>query len=483
MHRCGRRVLVWLAPLAALGVALLPTLLHGFPRGHDWQLALTRIAEYGHAVADGQIPPYWTPNVYGGQGAPMFLFYSPLFLIAASLGAAVLGSVTAGGTLAIWVFAVAGFLAVSDLLRSLGAEGAGARVAAALLVLHPYLLTDSLLRNADAEFAALSLLALPLAGVVRMASGQGGGFARLAVGLMLAVLAHNLTALVTAGLVTAFGLVLLWDAERRVQIRFALATATGLLLSSWLWLPALGYRHLIRQDELTRGSLDFHSNFAPIFGWGSYSSVGVLPGLVLLASSAWLIKTRPDGISGRVAWLLATVSGVFLCLQSQLSTPIWDALPVLPLFQCPWRFQGPLAVCIAALAGLAWSRVSVDWPARSRLAMEWLFLAALILNAGTHLSNVRPLPDDARAQLATMLTPEGIRTTGLKVTVGDEYLPAVGVDPAALPYGPDRMPPLRYLGLAVSGATALAWIGLLIRRRRILTDSSSPTGKTAAASM
>ena len=471
----ARRLLAWFAPLGALGIFLLPTLIHGFPRGHDWQLALTRIAEYGHAVGEGQLPPYWTPNVYGGHGAPMFLFYSPLFLMVASAASAVLGSVAAGGVAAIWVFAVVGFLTVVDLLRSLDAQGSGARVAAMLLVLHPYFVTDALLRNADAEFAALCLLPLPLVGVVRLAAERQGGGTRLALGLALVVLAHNLTALVAATLVGVFGIVLLWDAERRVQLRFLLATATGLLLSAWLWLPALGYRHLIRSDELVRGRLDFHENFEPIFGWGNYSSVGVLPAVALLVGLAWLLRTLPGGRPGRVAWTLAAASGVFLFLQSALSTPVWETVPLLPLFQFPWRFQGPLSVCVAVLAGLAWSRTSADWPEGRRLAMEWLLLVFLVLNAGTHLSNARPLPDDTRAQLATVLTPESIRSQGLKVTVGNEYLPAKGVDPATLPFGPDRVPPLRTAGLVVSSLTALAWLGAILgirRRRRILTGSS-----------
>ena len=451
---------------------LLPTLLYGFPRGHDWLLALTRIAEYGHAVGDGQLPPYWTPNVYGGHGAPMFLFYSPLFLMVASAGAAVLGSVASGGVVAIWTFAVAGLLAVGDFLRSFDSEASedsGGRVGAMLLLLHPYLVTDALLRNADAEFAALCLLPLPLAGVLRLASGRRGGATRLALGLALVVLAHNLMALVAAATVAVLGVVLLWDAERRVQLRFLLATTTGLLLSSWLWLPALGYRPLIRSDELVRGRLDFHQNFAPIFGWGSYSSVGILPAVALFAGLAWLLKTRPGGPAGRTSWTLAAASGVFLCLQSPLSTPIWETLPLLPLFQFPWRFQGPLAICVAALAGLAWSRASAGWPKKHRRAAEWLLLALLILNAGTHLSNVRPLPDDARARLATMLTPENIRSQGLKVTVGNEYLPAEGVAPASLPFGPDRVPPLRTAGTVslVSDGAGLA------RRHSSSTESSS----------
>ncbi|MDA8020460.1 MAG: hypothetical protein MPN21_23730 [Thermoanaerobaculia bacterium] len=472
----GSRLLAWLAPITALGVFLLPTLWFGFPRGHDWLLELTRIAEYRHALAEGQLPPFWAPNVYGGQGAPVFVFYSPLFLAVASAATTLLAPfltnpVPAAATVTIWGFALAGVLSMVDLFRSLGAGGAGARVGALLLVLHPYFLTDALLRNANAEFAALCLLPQPLAGVVCIATGGRGGTERLSLGLAAVILAHNLTALVAAPTVALLGVVLLWDGERRDQVRFVLATASGLLLSAWLWLPALGYRHLIRQTELTKGHLDFHGNFTPVFGWSGFSSVGYLPLLTLFAGFVWMLVARPKGLSGRVAWTLAGASAMFLFLQTPVSTQVWEALPFLPLFQFPWRFQGPLALSAAVLAGLAWSRIARDWKPSRILLVEWSLLLLLVLNAWPHLSNVRPLPDEARQELASRLTPEGIRNHGLKVTVGNEYLPAERLDPASLPYGPDREPALRTIGVLLAAGTALFALLRWLRRARRLEES------------
>lgn len=487
-RRPGFALFVWLAPLTALGIALLPTLLLGFPRGHDWPLELTRIAEYRNALAGGQLPPHWAPNVYGGQGSPVFLFYSPLFLLVASAASwiaqpFVASPLTAGASIALWIFAASGFLALVDLLRGLAPqEPAGARVAAILFVLHPYLLTDALLRNANAEFAALCLLPLPLAGVVRLAAGRAedgaaGGFWRLALGLALVVTAHNLTALVAAAAVAVLGAVLLWDGPRRTQLRFLAACSTGLLLSAWLWLPALGYRHLVRQSELVRGRLDFHNNFGPLVGWGSFSAVGLLPPLALAASLVWLVRRRPTGIAGRVAWTAAAASGVFVFLQLPASIRVWESVPWLPLFQFPWRFQGPLALCIAVLAGLAWARGVRRWPAGRARVAEWLLLLLVVLNAWTHLSNVRPLPPEARGQVARWTEPAAVRD-GLRVTVTHEYLPAEGVRADSLPYGPDRAPPLRRLGLTLSLLTALgaATWSVGSGRRRPVVCETRPSG-------
>ena len=49
-----------------------------------------------------------------------------------------------------------------------GGSTEGARIAVALYLLHPYLLCDMLLRNADAEFAALCVAPLALCGVLEL---------------------------------------------------------------------------------------------------------------------------------------------------------------------------------------------------------------------------------------------------------------------------------------------------------------------------
>ena len=43
-----------------------------FPQGHDWKYGVARTAEYLHALQDGQFPPFWASNFYGGYGSPSF---------------------------------------------------------------------------------------------------------------------------------------------------------------------------------------------------------------------------------------------------------------------------------------------------------------------------------------------------------------------------------------------------------------------------
>src|SRR5258705_3325888 len=147
------RGLPWLACLFGAW----PLLRGGFPNGHDTLFELVRISQYREAFAAGQWPPFWSEHLYAGYGSPVFLFYAPLFSAAASVAAWLAGSVEAGATwllVAISVVSVppaGGFLAA--LLQHAGLrDSAAARIGTVFFVVHPYLLGNKLVRNADAEF-------------------------------------------------------------------------------------------------------------------------------------------------------------------------------------------------------------------------------------------------------------------------------------------------------------------------------------------
>jgi uncharacterized membrane protein len=149
-------VLRWLPYLACL-VAVWPLLAQGFPRGHDWSFELVRIAEYQAALGAGQLPPYWSENLYSGYGSPIFLFYAPLFLFLSALVSWVL-SVPAAATSVLIAFTLVSVWSVQKMMRAAGTSSTAARIAVYVYVLNPYLLGDKLIRNANAECAGLCRL-------------------------------------------------------------------------------------------------------------------------------------------------------------------------------------------------------------------------------------------------------------------------------------------------------------------------------------
>ena len=416
--------------IVAVLVACFP-LLHGFPNGHDWIYELVRVAEYGHALANGQYPPYWANNLYGGYGSPIFLFYAPLFMLVASAFAAVLDSIAWGATAALILFtALAAFFVVRMILSALGTNDslshATARMAAYLYLLNPYLIGDKLLRNANAEFAALCIAPLAFWGLFAVRSMPRRGALLLATGVGLTTLAHNLTALIMATLLVLATLILYPPhSDRNRFLHASGGIALGLLMSAFFWLPALLLRSQVQLEQMTAGRFDFHQNFPPLgslFG-AEFYSMGWWS-LAILIAALVLIWRQPQQHHLRRMSSATLVSAIaLLMLQLDISTWAWEHVPLLPLFQFPWRMMGPLALMIALAGALLFFGVARGWVSTRLIAAELVVLGLCIANAVPQLNQYRPLNAATIQSLPTGLAAAAIRNASAPATVLDEYLP------------------------------------------------------------
>ena len=420
--------------LAAL-IACAPLIVGGFPQGHDWAFELARVAEFSHALGEGQFPPHWAPNLYGGYGSPVFLFYAPAFVTVATTASAVFGSTAAGASLAVILFSFIGVFAIRRLFGAIpGVDSLGGRIAATVFALHPYLIGDKLIRNANAEFAALCLLPFALEGLMRLKRQPLRGAVVVAGGLALSILSHNLTALVCLALLLGGTLWLHgWRGARRTWLALVSGVAVGLLIAAFVWLPALALQDAIQIDDLTRGKFDFHGQWKPLrafFGYSQFFSAGALTPLALVFAAWVAVRRSTDGFSGRrfLMGLLAAAL-IFIGLQLRVSTPLWELLPWLPLVQFPWRFMGPLALVSAVAAGMAAAALLSQRPDRIRAGVEVGIFALCVANAWPQLANYRPLSAGQSETIAKAIQPEQLRRGALNVSVLDEYLPQ-GANPA-----------------------------------------------------
>ena len=275
--------LPWLAACAACA-----PLLRGFPQGHDWSFELVRIAEYGRALAQ-QWPPAWAENLYGGYGSPIFLFYAPLYAFGSSVLGSLVGSIPWGAVLMLVLGAAFAVHSMRRLALLATGSAAAARVAAVSYVLHPYLICDALLRNANAEYLALCIAPAVAAALLELRTRPGPGACWLAGSLALLVLAHNLTALFVTGMLIVAAGALYWRAPRSLWLGLAGGLGLGLALAAFFWLPALVLTPLIRSDDLLVGKFDFHRQFPDVlslFGYARFYAAGLLPLAVLGAGVA-----------------------------------------------------------------------------------------------------------------------------------------------------------------------------------------------------
>jgi hypothetical protein len=282
--------------------------------------------------------------------------------------------------------------------------------------------TDLWLRNANAEFAALCLAPLALGAAVKLSRPTA-----LGLGLAAVILTHNLTALALAGLLLFCGAcTLVLQRGMRGAGRFSAGLGLGLGLSAFFWIPAVALADRVRTAELTTGRFAVRDHFPAlgrIFGYGALYGIGVVPPLVLLASAVALVvawrrgsdRARPLGVALAAAALL----GILL---TRATVPVWESLPLLPLFQYPWRLLGPLAILTALAGALAAAELTAGRSARLRGLVELAVFAACLLNVVPRMLDHRPMEEPLRSRLAAALTPEGVRQ-GLYATAGDEYLP------------------------------------------------------------
>jgi hypothetical protein len=414
--------------LFALALSVFPLLRGGFPMGHDWPFELVRIAEFRFAILDGQLPPFWASNLYGGLGSPIFLFYAPLYLATSCALMPFVGTVMNAATFGLVLFTIAGAALMWKLVRQLCPERpAAARIGVVLYVLHPYLLADKWIRNANAEFAALSLLPAVLVGAT--AREPKTAFWWTALSVAGVILAHNITALV------AIGLAIVIPAFVHRKLRALVPIGAGLLaalaLTAFLWVPALLFLPLIHGQDLLIGKFDFHGQFPTITSlfWSSafYSGGWLTVPLLMVALLAPIIDTH----ARRIMRSFGLVTLVLIFLMLPISTWVWEHVPLLRYEQFPWRLMGPLAVLLTsgcAIATMALPRSVPLWLA------EVIILIAAVLNAYPTFAAYKPMPAQLRTEVERVLTPEGIRTRNLRTTVYDEYLPAAadrhGIDSA-----------------------------------------------------
>jgi hypothetical protein len=323
-------------------------------------------------------------------------------------------------------------------------------------------------------------------------AAAGVGTAELLVHNLTAILAAALAAVWVAYLTVCHGPLAkhpLGNTWHRGLLRVLLAGLTALGLSAFFWLPAavegkevqlewlqegdLGYRNWLldpggktprqawQYNRQTRsGLIDLHLvyphqltatpklSLVQAAGGACVLLVGLSAGVAALhrrrrtrrgdAPPLGAVSPRADAAdgvtpaSGTAVIPFALVTVVCWGLTFTFSTPLWEGVPGLALFQFPWRMLGPLAICLAvAVAGsLATPLAYLERRAGpTGRGAAWAGLAPLCLVIGLHGVGDRPIffadPPSLVRQIDGRLVvdeerrdPANVGTTG-----GREFLP------------------------------------------------------------
>lgn len=345
------------------------------PMETDAELHIFRLHELGLLIRGGEFYPRWAPNFYHGYGYPIFNYYAPLsYYVALPLELLPWFDAVAAVKAVFVLGLLAAALGMYGFVRDNWGRGAG-YVAAAVYVYAPYVqYVDPHARGVLAESFSLGVFALALWALDRLRKGGGARVWVTAVLLVAAVvLAHNLMALLFGALLAAWvvwhGLIAYLGRSGgvgygRIPLLVA-ALALGVGVAAFFWLPVLAERNAVNLNTLVGAgnNYDFRTHFLSVrtllsftqrLDWGASEpaflfNLGVaqwtLAGLGVVMLAARRVR---DG--AHLAFFALSLA-LLVWLMLPVSIFVWEATPILPFFQFPWRLLGPAAAMCAVLAG------------------------------------------------------------------------------------------------------------------------------------
>jgi hypothetical protein len=381
-----------LAMALATLVVVWPLLLPVLYDTHDGHYALYNAAQFDLALRDGQLPVRWLPDLFGGRGLPHFIFYHPLVFYLVSLVHGLgFGFMAAMRLVQMLALLAAGMAAWAWLRRYV--PHPAAVVGGMAYVLAPMAVVELHVKGDPPAVLALTFIPLVLLAMERVKEQRRYGVLLLALTSAGLVLAHSVTALLVAPLLTVAGIMAMaWPWRWPVAWRLAVGTLWGACLSIFQWLPALGERHLVRVDS-REGILffDFHDHFlapwqwlSPLWGYhGSFAGseddmafqVGPVQVLALVAA-ALLVRRMDAGRPRRLLAVMLSLAGLALLLTTTLTLPVWEGIAPLTYVQFPWRFLVLVAFTSASALAVV---LSLDAPRKRVVAGALAAPAALAL--------------------------------------------------------------------------------------------------------
>lgn len=385
------------------------------PQETDAELHIFRLAELSTLIRQGEFYPRWAPDFYHGYGYPIFNYYAPLSYYVGLVVELLPRLDAVAGVKFVFVLGL--------LLAALGTYGfvrdhwgrQAGYVAAAVYLYAPYVqYIDPHARGVLAESFSLGIFPIALWANDRFRRQPTGWRLLTAVFTTAAViLSHNLMAMLFFGFLLAWA-VWEWGLDRWQHTQtginaqtasFRLLVASlllGLCLAAFFWLPVGLERHAVNLNTLLGqgDNYDFRTHFLSLqdmlattlrLDWGASEpafrfNLGTMQWILGGLGAVLLLSKRTRDRGRLVFFAAATLILLFLMLPA--STFVWQAVPVLPFFQFPWRLLGAVAFTLAVLAG-------AGIQALSEMGGRWVTVIAPLIGIAAPLLFALPLSQPA----------------------------------------------------------------------------------------
>ena len=401
-------------------LALLPFWVNeSLPQETDAELHIFRLAELSYLIRGGEFYPRWAPNFYHGYGYPIFNYYAPLSYYVALLFEFLPGIDVVTAVKITFMFGMLlGAVGIYGFTRDNWGRSAG-YVAATVYLYAPYVqYIDPHARGVLPESFSIGIFPLALWAFDRLRKQASWGRWLTAVLLSTAIiLSHNLMAMLFFAILLGW---VIWQhiipkfdqaiANEQLGRRYLLpALLLGVGVAAFFWLPVALERNEVNLNTLigSQDNYDFRTHFLTVYemlrmsvplDWGNtqpvfYFNLGVAQWVLAGVGVAMLILRRARQLWQGMFFAITAVALIFM--MTPASTFIWEAIPLLPYFQFPWRLLGATAVMLAVLAGIGVdailqignSKLSVNW--RGGLVATFVLLPMLF---GLFLTQPAPWP-------------------------------------------------------------------------------------------
>ena len=341
----------------------LPVLIFGLPfLSDDASFHSAWYSHFSKQLWSGDLYPRWLTEMNGGLGSPVFFFYPPAPYFFTSLlrplfpndptglhqlGVAASAALIASGVTAyLW-------------LRNL-ADPTAALLAAILYMAMPYhLAADLYVRASFAEYWTFVWMPLILYFVHRLTAGRKLALVGMAISWALLMMTHLPTTLIFSVVPFCYAAWLAPENQKLKTIGLTFVAAIlGVGLAAIYLVPALTTQQFVLVNRMTTGYFSYANwlFFTKFSLWqdDKVTMLLLVADMLVIATCAFvLIRSTHDSRTkklGRFWYGLAILSAL---MMTQLSKPVWFAVPVLQRIQFPWRFNSLLALATAGLLAMA----------------------------------------------------------------------------------------------------------------------------------
>ncbi len=338
---------------------------YGIPPTHDGEYHVLRFHEFYKVLIEGNLYPRWAPGFNNGFGIPLFNYVYPLPNYIASffhffgigfIDAFKLNMVTAALVGAVFMYKWA---------KEYWGEY-GAIVSSVFYTYSPYHFLDIYVRGSVGEVWGLAIFPALLWSYLKYVKENKFLYLLISsISLALLILSHNILALIFFTFFVIYALFLLSDSKNKFRDlkNLGLITIFGLGLSAPFYLPAILETKYVQGLQIFNPTDNFPKLYQLVYSsWGYGFSgantsggtgqmsfqVGIPNLLVIFASVLIAFISRKNR---KIISFFIFVFFVTIFFITPYSSFLWESLPVISLFQFPWRLLSLIILVSGFLAG------------------------------------------------------------------------------------------------------------------------------------